>query len=60
MHTNIFTKFDKDLMKLFDLESGHPVDVARPPALDRPPARRMCSKNTSRFLNNTNCKIYIS
>ena len=31
--------------KLFDLESGNPVDAARPPA------RRRCSHNTSRFSN---------
>ena len=28
MHTNIFTKFDKNLMKTIDLESENP---ARPP-----------------------------
>jgi len=28
MPTNIFIKFDKNQIKLFDLESGNPVDAA--------------------------------
>ena len=34
IYTNIFPKFDKTWWKLFDLESGNTVDVARPTKID--------------------------
>ena len=42
MPTNIFTKFDKDLMKTLSLRERKPCGRC-------PPARRRCSHNTSRF-----------